>query len=105
MRARGGAVAAVVSSLPLLIRPEGDRFELLDQAFEMMAQEGLFVQFTYGLTESPMPTARQSAHRRLYGKGSRPILLNIPPARVWRYREAGHAGAPGERKARKPRTG
>ena len=38
----------VVSSLPLLVRPERDRVELLHQAFELMGPDGLFIQFTYG---------------------------------------------------------
>ncbi|NBS35414.1 MAG: phospholipid methyltransferase [Methylocystaceae bacterium] len=84
----------VVSSLPLLVRPERDRVELLHQAFELMGPEGLFIQFTYGLTKSPMPMHAHSINGAYVGKGSAPILLNIPPARVWRYRKAGHSGRP-----------
>jgi phosphatidylethanolamine/phosphatidyl-N-methylethanolamine N-methyltransferase len=89
-----GPIAAVVSSLPLLIRPERDRIELLHQAFELMGDDGLFIQFTYGLTISPMPIHAHGVGGVYVGKGSAPILLNIPPARVWRYRRAGHAGGP-----------
>jgi phosphatidylethanolamine/phosphatidyl-N-methylethanolamine N-methyltransferase len=84
--------ATVVSSLPLLVRPERDRVELLHQAFELMGDNGLFIQFTYGLTKSPMPL--HAVDGNYVGKGSAPIVMNIPPARVWRYRKAGHAGAP-----------
>ena len=84
----------VVSSLPLLVRPERDRVELLHQAFELMGPDGLFIQFTSGLTKSPMPMHAQSITGAYVGKGSAPILLNIPPARVWRYRKAGHGGRP-----------
>ncbi len=84
----------VVSSLPLLVRPERDRVELLHQAFELMGPDGLFIQFTYGLTKSPMPMHAHSITGAYVGKGSAPILLNIPPARVWRYRKAGHGGRP-----------
>ena len=84
----------VVSSLPLLVRPERDRVELLHQAFELMGADGLFIQFTYGLTKSPMPMHAHSINGAYVGKGSAPILLNIPPARVWRYRKAGHGGRP-----------
>jgi phosphatidylethanolamine/phosphatidyl-N-methylethanolamine N-methyltransferase len=87
-----GKIAAVVSSLPLLVRPERDRIELLHQAFELMGPDGLFIQFTYGLTVSPMPIRSQPGGGNYVGKGSAPILLNLPPARVWRYRVAGHAG-------------
>lgn len=84
-------IAAVVSSLPLLVRPERDRIELLRQAFELMGPDGLFIQFTYGLTISPMPIRSQPGGGAYVGKGSAPILLNLPPARVWRYRVAGRA--------------
>lgn len=88
------AAAAVVSSLPLLVRPERDRIELLHQAFDLMGPDGLFIQFTYGLTKSPMPIHAHGVSGAYVGKGSAPILLNIPPARVWRYRKAGHGGGP-----------
>lgn len=90
-----GGVATVVSSLPLLIRPERDRIRLLHQAFELMGDDGLFIQFTYGLAVSPMPLHAHGLSGFYVGKASTPILLNVPPARVWRYRKAGHAGAPG----------
>jgi phosphatidylethanolamine/phosphatidyl-N-methylethanolamine N-methyltransferase len=89
-----GQVATVVSSLPLLVRPERDRVELLHQAFELMGDDGLFIQFTYGLAISPMPIHAHGLKGAYIGKGSAPVLLNIPPARVWRYRKAGHAGKP-----------
>ncbi len=79
----GERVSAFVSSLPLLTRPPGDRDKLLGDAFALMGEGGVFVQFTYGLV-SPIPRAilegRYSAHR------GRPILANLPPARVWTYR-------------------
>ncbi len=89
-----GKIASVVSSLPLLNRPERDRVELLNQSFELMGDDGLFIQFTYGLTKSPMPMHAHGVKGAYVGKGSPPIVLNIPPARVWRYRKAGHAGKP-----------
>ena len=81
--------AAVVSSLPLLTRPDADRAELLRQCFAMMQPEGRFIQFTYGMV-SPIP-------RRLHANGampfeaepSPPVWLNLPPARVWVYRPTG----------------
>ncbi len=89
-----GQVASVVSSLPLLIRPERDRIELLRQAFDLMGPEGLYIQFTYGLTISPMPIHAHGVGGAYVGKGSAPILLNFPPARVWRYRSAGRVVGP-----------
>lgn len=72
--------AAVVSSLPLLNKPEPVRAALTTEAFDLMAPDGVFVQFTYG-PKSPVPRATGLA-----AEGSRRIWLNFPPARVWVYR-------------------
>jgi phosphatidylethanolamine/phosphatidyl-N-methylethanolamine N-methyltransferase len=79
-----GPPAAIVSSLPLLVRPEGDRVSLLAQAFELMGPQGVLIQFTYGAT-SPIPLDAPELGGAYVSKGSAPILLNFPPARVWRY--------------------
>ncbi len=87
---RESAVAAVVSSLPLLNQPPGRREKLIADAFALMGPEGVFVQFTYG-PNSPIPqefcAGRYSAHR------GPAIWRNLPPARVWTYRLNHHAPA------------
>lgn len=76
--------SAIVSSLPLLTKPEAARVSLLRQAFELMGPEGRFVQFTYGV-KSPMPThLGASLHFKTHGLA--PIWLNLPPARIYIYR-------------------
>lgn len=81
-----GPAAAVVSSLPLLNRPEPDRIALLADAFGMLGPDGVFVQFTYGMV-SPIP--RRAAQSVSYtAEASQPVWLNLPPARVWCYRPA-----------------
>ena len=84
-------VSAVVSSLPLLNEPPERRSRLLDEAFELMGPDGVFVQFTYGL-RSPFP--REACAGRFVGRSGAPILRNLPPASVWTYRRPGRAGAP-----------
>jgi phosphatidylethanolamine/phosphatidyl-N-methylethanolamine N-methyltransferase len=84
----GQPIAAVVSSLPLLNQPPQRREKLIGDAFALMGPSGLFVQFTYGLL-SPIP--REFCANRYAAHRSRPILLNLPPARVWTYRLADHA--------------
>jgi phosphatidylethanolamine/phosphatidyl-N-methylethanolamine N-methyltransferase len=74
--------AAVVSSLPLLTKPDAQRLTLLHDAFDLMAPDGSFVQFTYGMT-SPVPRA---AADDFLAEVSPPVWLNLPPARVWVYR-------------------
>jgi phosphatidylethanolamine/phosphatidyl-N-methylethanolamine N-methyltransferase len=84
----GQQISAVVSSLPLLNQPPHRREKLIGDAFALMGPAGLFVQFTYG-PASPIPRA---VCADLYEAArSRPILLNLPPARVWTYRLKTHA--------------
>ncbi len=78
--------AAVVSSLPLLTKPERLRLALLADAFDLMAPDGVFVQFTYSLN-SPIP--RKAPSFAFEAEVSPRIWLNLPPARVWVYRRAG----------------
>lgn len=76
--------AAVVSSLPLLMKPEPARIALLAEAFALLAPEGRFVQFTYGPL-SPVPRTKK-AGLSFHAHASPPVWLNLPPARVWIYR-------------------
>jgi phosphatidylethanolamine/phosphatidyl-N-methylethanolamine N-methyltransferase len=84
-----GPIAAVVSSLPLLNRPEPDRCTLLRDAFGMLGVGGRFVQFTYGMV-SPIPRRPKNgiAPVAFDAEASQPVWLNIPPARVWVYKPA-----------------
>lgn len=91
--------AAIVSSLPLLNRPEEDRLALLRDAFALLSPSGVFVQFTYGMI-SPIP--RRGAEGTYFtAEASQPVWLNLPPARVWCYRPA---SAPVPRKANAAQT-
>ena len=94
-RSAGGStqpVAAVVSSLPLLNEPPARRLRLLDEAFELMGPDGVFVQFTY------RPRARRSRARpapaNMSARCGAPILRNLPPASVWTYRRRGPGPSP-----------
>ena len=82
----GDAPSAIVSSLPLLTRPEGARLSLLRQAFELMGPDGRFIQFTYGV-KSPVPP-HVGGGLRLKTQNLAPIWLNLPPARIFVYRHA-----------------
>jgi phosphatidylethanolamine/phosphatidyl-N-methylethanolamine N-methyltransferase len=81
--------AAIVSSLPLLLKPETQRLALLADAFDCMSPDGCFVQFTYGRV-SPVRRDKASA-LDFHVEASPPVWLNLPPARVWIYRR--HAQA------------
>lgn len=81
--------AAIVSSLPLLLKPETQRLALLAGAFDCMSPDGCFIQFTYGLV-SPVPRDKASAPA-FHVEASPPVWLNLPPARVWIYRRQAQA--------------
>lgn len=79
-----GPLRAVVSSLPLLLRPPEDRKALIVDALRRLAPGGVYVQFSY----SPKPPVPPSpSEYRL--DGSPFVLMNLPPARVWAYRPPG----------------
>jgi phosphatidylethanolamine/phosphatidyl-N-methylethanolamine N-methyltransferase len=80
-------VRAIVSSLPLLNQPPARRAALIEDAFAIMAKDGVFVQFSYGVA-SPIP--RPAGPGDFSAHGSAPIWANLPPARVWTYRAARH---------------
>ena len=81
--------AAVVSSLPLLTKPDDQRQALLEDAFSLMAPNGSFVQFTYGMN-APIPRRCVPDYA---ADVSAPVWLNLPPARVWVYRRSAETGA------------
>jgi phosphatidylethanolamine/phosphatidyl-N-methylethanolamine N-methyltransferase len=81
--------SAIVSSLPLLLKPETQRLALLADAFDCMRPDGCFVQFTYGRV-SPVPLDKASA-LDFHVEASPPVWLNLPPARVWIYRRQAQA--------------
>jgi phosphatidylethanolamine/phosphatidyl-N-methylethanolamine N-methyltransferase len=75
-----GPAAAIVSGLPLFTKPLRTRARLLRDAYRILRSGAPFVQFTYAVVP-PIP--------RLAGvqvEASERIWLNLPPARVWVYR-------------------
>ena len=80
--------ASIVSSLPLLVKSEKQRLDLLADAFACLAPDGAFIQFTYGPV-SPMPRYR-SFGPTFRAEHSPQVWLNLPPASVWAYRAATH---------------
>jgi len=73
--------AAVVSGLPLVVKPMRMRTHLLRDALDLLRPKAPFVQFTYSVAP---PIARNL--RGVHSEASPRIWLNLPPARVWVYR-------------------
>lgn len=72
---------AIVSSLPLLTRPDLDRSDLLEEAFTILPAGAPFIQFSYGLLPPAKPTAEIRANASSW------VWKNLPPARVWVYQK------------------
>jgi phosphatidylethanolamine/phosphatidyl-N-methylethanolamine N-methyltransferase len=75
-----GPFSAVVSSLPLLTRPEEERVALLEEALDRSARGGPFIQFSYSLFPPVKPIPG-----RFSVTTSKWVVRNLPPARVWLY--------------------
>jgi phosphatidylethanolamine/phosphatidyl-N-methylethanolamine N-methyltransferase len=82
-----GPYAAVVSSLPLLTRPAGDRLALIEAALDKVLPGGALIQFSYGF--GPLVPAKTGSFAVTQ---SAFVLANLPPARVWLYRRERRAG-------------
>jgi phosphatidylethanolamine/phosphatidyl-N-methylethanolamine N-methyltransferase len=97
-RAGVSKVRTIISGLPFLSMPDADNRRIIDASFAALAEDGEFIQFTYG-PASPIPKAIQSAYD-LTGQRLGWILMNIPAAAVWLYRRTADAGRERDAKAR-----
>jgi phosphatidylethanolamine/phosphatidyl-N-methylethanolamine N-methyltransferase len=79
-------VSAVISGLPLLSMPLAVRESIVKAAFDILASDGVFVQFTYGT--KPALSAEQLQRMGLRVSPGPKVWLNIPPARVFHFRRA-----------------
>ena len=79
---------AVVSGLPLLSMPNTVQEEILTGVRQVLQPGGSFIQFTYGPTP-PVAECLRQAFGLSWTKGKR-IWNNLPPARVYAFRFAGH---------------
>jgi phosphatidylethanolamine/phosphatidyl-N-methylethanolamine N-methyltransferase len=84
LQATKAPISAIVSSLPLLTRPEQEREGLLVEALDLGSAGAPFIQFTYG-GKPPVPAERLPG---VSIERSRTIFFNLPPARVFVYRKA-----------------
>lgn len=78
-------VGAVVSGLPLLSMPEAVCHAIVSAAFRILAPGAPYIQFTYG-PRPPIPAATIAALGLTVESGPK-IWTNLPPARVYRFRQ------------------
>lgn len=79
-------VSAVISGLPLLSMPSDLREAIVKAAFDVLAPDGTYVQFTYGA--KPALTPDQLARMGLTATPGPKVWANLPPARVFHFRRA-----------------
>lgn len=78
-------VGAVVSGLPMLAIAARDQHAIMEGAFRLMRPGGVFVQFTYGWRSPIQHKVREALG--LEWTRSRWVIGNLPPARVYRFRQ------------------
>ena len=86
-----GAVRAIVSSLPLLAISPAERDEIFKAAADVLAENGVIIQFTYGL--GPPIDSAQWLNLDFAAEPVARVWLNLPSATVWvfRRRQSGHS--------------
>ena len=77
-------VGAVISGLPLMSMPLEVRESIVRAAFDILAPDGIYVQFTYG--SKAQVTPEQMAKLGLKVEQTAYVMFNLPPARVHTFR-------------------
>ncbi|MBW8618937.1 MAG: methyltransferase [Hyphomicrobiales bacterium] len=80
-------VAAIISGLPLRTQSKTQRQNLVRTGLRLLKPEAPFIQFSYGL--DPPVDGRDLNVQPFPVKT---IWKNIPPARIWVYRDLAHSG-------------
>lgn len=75
-----GKIGSIISGIPFLSMPLKVRHNIIESCFQVLKPKGHFIQFTYGLRSS-LPTHKFGLNKERMDY----IILNFPPATVWRY--------------------
>ncbi len=78
-----GHVDTVVSGIPMMNLSKAEQTALIESSFNVMKNEGSLLQFTYGPL-SPLPAKKLGLSKKRIGH----VLLNFPPATIWRYQRS-----------------
>lgn len=75
-----GEVDVIVSGIPMVNLSFKDQHQITQACFKSLSPEGHLLQFTYGPL-SPLPSRKLGLKQKRLGH----VLLNFPPATIWRY--------------------
>lgn len=76
-----GHITTIISGIPMMNLDFKEQGGIVDACFDVMNEGGSLIQFTYG-PMSPLPAKRLGLSKKRIGH----VLMNIPPASVWRYK-------------------
>lgn len=75
-----GHIATVISGIPMMNLRKDEQLRIISSCFDVMKEGGYLLQFTYGPL-SPIPAKKLGLAKKRVGH----VLMNIPPATIWRY--------------------
>ena len=79
-----GEIGTVVSGLPMVGMPFAFQRAIIDKGFEIVRPGGFMLQYSYSPL-APVPAKKLGIEARI----ARFVLLNVPPAFVWKYTRRG----------------
>ena len=79
-----GEIGTVVSGLPMVGMPFDFQRSIIDKGFETVRPGGFMLQYSYSPV-APIPARKLGIEARI----ARFVLLNVPPAFVWKYTRQG----------------
>jgi len=89
-----GKVSTVISGIPLINLSAEIQSAIAKACFSVLAESGSLLQFTYGPI-SPLSAKRLGLKKDRLGH----VLLNFPPAIIWRYQRLGLQDIPKKKNA------
>ena len=80
-------VSTIISGLPMVTMPLAFQRAIIEQSFEVLGTDGCLLQYSYSPV-SPIPARKLGVEAKLV----KFVVLNVPPATVWRFRPRRNAG-------------
>ena len=78
-----GLIPTIISGIPMMNLRKEEQVRIISSCFDVMNEGGTLLQFTYGPL-SPLPAKLLGLTKKRVGH----VLMNIPPATIWRYEKS-----------------